>query len=415
MTEVKVVDAICGSGKTTWVFEHMRTNRDKRWLFVSPYLSETGDGKTKGRIQEELPEMNFRSPSAAPNKTESFKRLASNGFNIAITHSLFHSFSMEIAEILEQNEYHLIVDETLNLISLYDDIEKQDVICLIKANMIVKQPNGQLKWNHTEYPGYSGRDTAIRDMCDTEALWLHGGDVLIQRVPPTIIKSCKSCTILTYMFEGSLMRCWFDLNELKYDYFYPNTLRAEADIRSIISEKLHIIKPTKYVLDLHLDDQGLYLNTPLSANWYKQNKNDDVMFKRIKASIVTQLQESMSKGQTFWTTFKTYKHMLEGKGYTRAVKGVEPFVPKNMRASNEYADFTNCIYTVNVYPDVTLVNHLSQFGIKVDKDSYALSEMIQFLFRGSIRQHKDMHILVLSNRMRGLLEDYLLSKPSDCK
>lgn len=415
MTDIKIVDAICGAGKTTWVFDYMKSNKDKRWLFVSPYLSETGDGRTKGRIQEELPEMNFKSPPAAPNKTESFKRLASSGFNIAITHSLFHSFSMEIAEILEQNEYHLIVDETLDLISLYDDIEKQDVICLIKANMIVKQPNGQLKWNHSEYPGYSGRDTAIKDMCDTEALWLHGENILIQRVPPTIIKSCKSCTILTYMFEGSLMRCWFQLNDLKYEYFCPDTLREESVIRNIIKDKLHIIKPTKYVLDLQYDEQGMYLNTPFSNNWYKQNKADDNLFKRIKASIVTQLQENMSKGRTFWTTFKPFKSKLEGKGYTRAVKGVEPFVPKNMRASNEYAEFSNCVYCVNVYPDVTLVNHLAQFGIKVDKDGYALSEMIQFLFRGSIRQHKDMHILVLSNRMRSLLENYLLSKVSECK
>lgn len=415
MTEIKVVDAICGAGKTTWVFEHMRQNKDKRWLFVSPYLSETGDGKTKGRIQEELPELNFKSPTAAPNKTESFKRLAANGHNIAITHSLFHSFSMEIAELLEQNEYHLVVDETLDLISVYDDIEKQDVICLIKANMVVKQPNGQLAWNHTEYPNYSGRDTVIKDMCDTQALWLHGDNVLIQRVPPTIIKSCKSCTILTYMFEGSLMRCWFELNDLKYQHYYPDTLRGEQEIKEVISGLLKIVKPTKYVMDLQLDSQGMPLKNTFSANWYKNNKADEAVFKRIKASMVTQLQEHMSKGKTFWTTFKAFKSKLEGKGYTRAVKGVEPFVPKNMRASNEYAEFTNCLYAVNVYPDMTLVNHLAQFGIQVDKDGYALSEMIQFLFRGSIRQHKEMYILILSNRMRKLLEDYLLSKPSDCK
>lgn len=405
--KVKILDAICGAGKTTWIFDHMRSNKDKRWLFVSPYLSETGDGKTKGRIQEELPEMNFKSPSSTPSKTQSFKRLASAGYNIAITHSLFHSFSMEIAELLEQNEYHLVVDETLDMISVYDEIEKQDVICLIKANMIVKQPNGQLQWNHTEYPDYCGRDIVIRDMCDTEALWLHGGDVLIQRVPPTIIKACKSCTVLTYMFDGSLMRCWFDLNNMGYEYFYPDTLRPEKEIKEIIKEKLSIVKPTKYVLDMQVDEQGLHLNNIFSSNWYKNNYTDGQMFKRIKSSIVAQLQENMSKGRTFWTTFKKYKSLLEGKGYTRAVKGIEPFVPKNMRASNEYAEFTNCIYTVNVYPDTTLVNHLKQFGVEVNRDGYALSEMLQFLFRGCIRQHKEMDILILSNRMRYLLEKYL--------
>ena len=413
-SKVKVLDAICGAGKTMWVFDHIKTNPDKRWLFVSPYLSEAGDGKTKGRIQNELPELNFRSPSVSPTKTESFKRLASAGHNIAITHSLFHSFSMEIAELLEQNEYHLVIDETIDLVSLYDDIEKQDVVCLIKANMIQKQPSGLLTWNHTEYPNYEGRDTPIRDMCDTQALWLHGENVLIQRVPPTIIKACSSCTILTYMFEGSLMKCWFDLNQISYSYFYPDSLRSESDIKSIIREKLHIVKPSKYIMDLQLDDRGLPRPNTFSMNWYKNTATEE-NFKRIKSSMVSQLQENMGKGKTFWTTFKKYKTKLEGKGYTRAVKGVEPFVPKNMRASNEYSEFVNCLYTVNVYPDTTLISHLSQFGVEVNREVYALSEMIQFLFRGCIRKHEEMYILILSNRMRMLLENYLLSEVVDCK
>ncbi|RMS94972.1 hypothetical protein ALP58_00660 [Pseudomonas savastanoi] len=62
---IRVVDAICGAGKTTWVFDHIRNNPDKRWLFVSPYLSEVGDGKTKGRIQLELPYLDFKAPGTS--------------------------------------------------------------------------------------------------------------------------------------------------------------------------------------------------------------------------------------------------------------------------------------------------------------------------------------------------------------
>ena len=40
MTDIKIVDAICGSGKTTWVFEHMRQHADRKWVFVSYHLSE---------------------------------------------------------------------------------------------------------------------------------------------------------------------------------------------------------------------------------------------------------------------------------------------------------------------------------------------------------------------------------------
>ena len=40
MTDIKVVDAICGSGKTTWIFEYIRQHPERKWVFVSPYLDE---------------------------------------------------------------------------------------------------------------------------------------------------------------------------------------------------------------------------------------------------------------------------------------------------------------------------------------------------------------------------------------
>ena len=121
----------------------------------------------------------------------------------------------------------------------------------------------------------------------------------------------------------------------------------------------------------------------------------------------------MHKGDTFWTTFKEYKDVLKGKGYTGRKKVQwlkelrDPFVPKNMRASNEYKDCSNCIYTINVFPHVSIKNHLLSFGVVLDDDKIALSELIQFIFRGAIREYQEMSVLILSNRMRGLLKDWL--------
>jgi hypothetical protein len=43
----------------------------------------------------------------------------------------------------------------------------------------------------------------------------------------------------------------------------------------------------------------------------------------------------------------------------------------------------------------------------VDSDMFALSEMIQFIWRGAIRQGKPMKVLILSERMRNLLIKWL--------
>lgn len=353
MTDIKIVDAICGSGKTTWVFEHIRSHPDRKWVFVSPYLDEAGDGNSKGRIQKELPELNFKSPATTPSKTADFLRLAQKGRNIAITHKLFTGFTPEVAEVLREQEYHLVIDETIDLVQFYDDINSQDVKFLILAGMVICDPKtGMLAWNSEKWPNYTGRDIKIKQLCEMNCLWLYGDDVLIQRIPPTCMKACKTVTILTYLFEASLMHCWMQLNSMPWEYYQPETMRTNKQIKDIIRPLLTLTQPTKLITDLQRSSQGLYVTNIFKKGWYDLIATDDD-FHSIKKSIEITLKKDMGKGEVFWTTFKDYEPKLQGIGYTRAkkVNGElrKPFVSKNMRASNEYRDCVNCIYTVNIY------------------------------------------------------------------
>ena len=411
MTDIKIVDAICGSGKTTWVFEHIRSHPDRKWVFVSPYLDEAGDGNNKGRIQKELPELSFRSPATTPSKTADFLRLAQKGRNIAITHKLFTGFTPEVAEVLRDQEYHLVIDETIDLVQFYDDINSQDVKFLILAGMVKCDPKtGMLEWNSEKWPNYTGRDIKIKQLCEMDCLWLYGDDVLIQRIPPTCMKACKTVTILTYLFEASLMHCWMQLNSMPWEYYQPESMRTNKQIKDIIRPLLTLTQPTKLITDLQRSSQGLYVTNIFKKGWYDSIATDDD-FHAIKKSIEITLKKDMGKGEVFWTTFKDYEPKLQGIGYTRAkkVNGElrKPFVSKNMRASNEYRDCVNCIYTVNIYPHGSLNNHLISYGVVLDQELYALSELIQFIFRGSIRDHKPMYLYILSDRMRRLFTEWL--------
>lgn len=411
MTDIKIVDAICGSGKTTWVFEHIRSHPDRKWVFVSPYLDEAGDGNSKGRIQNELPELHFKSPATTPSKTADFLRLAQKGRNIAITHKLFTGFTPEVAEVLREQEYHLVIDETIDLVQFYDDINSQDVKFLILAGMVICDPKtGMLAWNSEKWPNYTGRDIKIKQLCEMNCLWLYGDDVLIQRIPPTCMKACKTVTILTYLFEASLMHCWMQLNSMPWEYHQPESMRTNKQIKDIIRPLITLTQPTKLITDLQRSSQGLYVTNIFKKGWYDSIATDDD-FHSIKKSIEITLKKDMGRGEVFWTTFKDYEPKLQGIGYTRAkkVNGElrKPFVSKNMRASNEYRDCVNCIYTVNIYPHGSLNNHLISYGVVLDQELYALSELIQFIFRGSIRDHKPMHLYILSDRMRRLFTEWL--------
>jgi len=413
MAQVQVIDAICGSGKTTWMFKHIKENSTKKWIFVSPYLDEAGDGRTKGRIQEELPEMHFFSPAAKPTKKADFLWYINKGKNVAITHKLFTDFTPDIALAIEKQGYELVIDETIDLVSFYEDINGDDVKLLIKAGMVLVGNKGKLDWNAAEWPKYSGRDVDIKNLCELGCLYLYGDDVLIQRIPPTCMQACNSVTVLTYLFEGSLMQAWMKLNNIEYKYCYPDALKAPSTIKNIIKQKLDIVEPSKTILDLQVTDRGEYIHTAFSKGWY--DKAPAITLNAVKKSIEKSLKDKRLEGETFWTTFKDYKEIMQGKGYTRRkkIKGLtelrDPFVPKNMRASNEYKDCVYCIYTVNVYPHGSIDSHLRSFGIELNKDKYALSELIQFMFRGCIREGNEMQILVLSNRMRKLLTNWLNS------
>lgn len=409
--KVTVIDGIPGCGKSTYILEHMNRNPDKRWLFVSPYLDEVGDGvvgkQDIGRIQKECPKLNFKSPSSTPSKSKSFLRLARAGNNIACTHSLFQRFTQEIADVLKEKEYHLVIDETIDLVAFYEDVKGHDVHLLMNSGFIkLEEGSSRLLWT---VPEYKGRDFVVKELCDNGCLFLCGEDVLIQRIPPNTMKACASVTILTYMFEASLMCAWMKLNYFEWEYSTPPTLRTNREIKDIIRPLLHIVEPPKIIVDMQRTERGLYKRHVFNYTWYE--KESEGLLPKVKKSIETTLKKKMPKGATFWTTFKDWRGELEGVGYTRGKKiGGEvrsPFVAKNKRASNEYRDCVNCIYTINIYPNGSLETHLSGVGVSLDRDMFALSELIQFIFRGSIRQHKDMYVLILSERMSGLLKDWL--------
>ena len=402
---LKVVDAICGSGKTSFIFNHIRScGNEKKWIFVSPYLDEVGEDGEQGRIQKELPEFKFVSPTPNPNKSADFLRHVKKGRNIAITHKLFTIFTLEIAQAIKEQGYSLVIDETIDLVNFYEDVVGDDVAGLVMAGFILQGESGHLSWNYDKFPNYNGRDKAIKDLCDIGCLWLYGDNILIQRVPPSCIGACKEVFILTYMFEGSLMHSWCKLNNLSWEYYTPPSLRDTKQIKNTIRESLNIISPSSIIKDIHYKDRK-YREGVFSASWWA---NASVpLLTEIKSSVESTLKHNMTKGNTFWTTFKDYKDIMAGRGYSRSVRGRSPFLSKNTRASNEYRDCTKCIYMVNIYPNTTLENHLKQFGVEIDRDKYALSEMIQFIFRGCIRDEKEMDVLILSERMRTLLEEWL--------
>ena len=123
-------------------------------------------------------------------------------------------------------------------------------------------------------------------------------------------------------------------------------------------------------------------------------------------------------GEIFWTTLtkfapkmktklNTYKTIKDNNRNTVYDKDRCNFISHNIRATNDYRDRKYCAYVYNRFMHPIEKSFFEDNGVTVDEDLLALSDLIQWLFRGCIRNGQPMKVYIPSSRMRKLLYDYL--------
>lgn len=125
----------------------------------------------------------------------------------------------------------------------------------------------------------------------------------------------------------------------------------------------------------------------------KQLKSNTENFFRKKCGTPTD--------KNLWTTFKDYQSCVKGKGYAKG------YVAINMRASNKYKDRSSVAYLANRFINTGVRNFFVIHGVDVDDDGFAISEMVQFIWRSSIRDGKPIKLYIPSIRMRNLLKQWI--------
>lgn len=97
---------------------------------------------------------------------------------------------------------------------------------------------------------------------------------------------------------------------------------------------------------------------------------------------------------------KSPRTLLKGKGYTKG------FVPCNARATNNFSHKESLAYTVNRFMNPYEKKFFIAKGAKVNEDMFALSEMIQWIWRSRIREGKPINLYIPSKGMRTILQNY---------
>lgn len=396
---ITVIDSIMGTGKTSYAIQMMKEAPEvQKFIFITPFLDEVE------RIKLALPERHFREPSKSNKKgakLEGLKQLLVRGENIASTHALFKRCDEEVVELLKANGYILILDEVCEVVEQMDIVE-EDIDILFKSQTIIEDKKW-IRWVGTSRE-YRGALKDVMESCFMNNVYRYGNKFYMWTFPVDVFQSFSKVYVLTYMFDGSLQKYYFDLFNQSYEYKSVSKVGARFELVEYVenydmTELSKLINIYEGNLNEVGNDRTAFSKTKLD----KMKKEKSPILKVIQKNIYNYFRNiaKCKANERMWTTFKDTKNELKGDGYTKQ------FLACNSRATNKYKDRTTMAYMCNRFVQPSIKNFFTANGVEINEDRIALSELVQWIFRSSIREGKEVNLYIPSSRMRCLLKEWL--------
>lgn len=393
-TKITVVDSMMGTGKTSWAIDYINKDKNKKFIYITPYLTEIE------RIKECCKGRKFYDPvNVGKGKLDSFNKLLLQGKDIVSTHALFKMSTDETRELIQSNGYTLILDEVMDVLQELK-LEKDDLPSMKELNLIRVNDNGLVEWNEDKID-YQGKYNDVKLMCQNKSLFLVNNFLFMWTFPIGTFNSFSDVFVLTYLFNGQIQRYYYDLYDVKYTYKSVAKENGEYVLCDYI-EKYDMNKLRELITIL--DDEKLNAigddEFALSKSWFKKK---ELLTQQLQKNIYNYFFNKVKTKakDNMWVTFKDYKGTLSGKGYSKG------FISLGTRATNEYVDKYSMAYCANVFLNPMIEHFFNQHNVKIDEGTYALSELVQWIWRGRIRRSEPINIYIPSSRMRNLLSNWL--------
>ncbi len=393
MTKINVVDSIMGSGKTSWAIQHMNEASSlERFIYITPFLSEVE------RVQESVTNRDFIEPNNAneeKRKLRSLKDLIVHGHDIVSTHSLFQTADDELIELLTDSGYTLILDEVMDVIEPVN-VKASDIKRLESAGDIRIDGN-KVHWTGDAHD--DGRYIDVRLLAQAGNLFYHRGKFLVWAFPPAVFRALSKVIIMTYLFDGSLQRYYYDMFGFEYEY---KSVRRNGELYELAPYNKRAENRAELfaLIDLYegkLNDVGSRKNA-LSAS-YLRNADVEVLkpLKNNTYNFFTNIAKA-KKGDAYYSTLKEIESPIAPKGYKGSAIAV------NARATNEHAGAFAIAYLFNRYTNPHIKAFFQDNGVSVNEDLLAAGDLLQWIWRSRIRNNEPINLYLPSSRMRGLLE-----------
>lgn len=389
-----------GSGKTTACIRYMNEHPEERYLYITPFLSEAE------RISNGCRSLHFIEPThydtADHRKLTHTYELLSAGANVTTTHSAFKDYTPEMISKIREQGYTLFIDESVEF------LEKQEVaegdVALLEDAGHIKREGADFQLADDRYRGTRLSDITrklkSRDLL--EIMDDRTGSIYFWKLTPDLLAAFKDVFILTYLFEGQSIHHFLEMYKLPYTFIGVRNLGdgqyAFADGTGDVPEYARRIKEMLHVYEGPMNSVG-EKRSAMSISWFKdpRHKQDIEQLKLNISNFFTNVHREIPASGRLWGGFKDYKKLINGKGYVKA------FTNFNLRATNDYRNCRCLAYVSNVYMNTSEECFYYSVGVDPHSEEYALSTMIQWIWRSAIRDGKEVYLYVPSSRMREML------------
>jgi len=452
-SNIAVLDSMPGSGKTTAITNYLNGTNLNHVIFVSPFKSEVEDELPNNKLRD----LNFTHPKDGNGgKVGQLHELIKTGdtssgnrlHRITCTHAAFSSLGPEIYDQL--GHYTIIIDETLDVIQPVAEVRKYTDYLLMQSGSINESKLYQFKdpswfsdllkhdkkqWSST---GIGHKDNMFRicQMASMNQLYRYDDSNWFRMLPVDLLSRAKHVIIMTHGFEYSFMHCWLKINGFMHSYIDNDSLGlvSESVLKSRLRDNLHFTNPPNTLVELEENRKGYEIFS--MSHWEKLAKENKI--EKISKSLNSIVKEKLKakSDSIIWTCPKSMRSEIErnasrlkgritlqapleiadsilkidSESDNQSGKEHSSWLPCNIKARNDFRHINNCLYAFSLNPPPTVVNLLADNSSTNENDiisTFKLNNLLQFIFRGSIRENKPMNLCIIPHVTRNLLLEFL--------
>ena len=288
---------------------------------------------------------------------------------------------------------------------------------LINDGVIAVNENKRIIWLNDDY---DGEFIKYKESFKNGEVYLYGGSVIIWCFPCEIFDCFDKVIISTYLFKGQLQCYYFQVNNIEFEYksaVKSINNKGEYEFNIVDYTEEYDYKSLSGLINIYegklnsIGEDKDGRKKPLSSTWYKEATGEKL--KLVQNNTYNYFRHVCDKksNEVLWTVFKFRAETPETKknrmtkikpnGYNKS------FETCNCRATNKYRERDTVAYLINRYNSPAIINFFKDRGAEVDEDAFALSELLQFIWRSCIRDGKPINVYIPSKRMRNLLKAWL--------